>query len=255
MAIASLTKATTLKQLSLTQYFSTIPHKISQYKNQNFLANLLQRDGFLNLETWGISPLVICNALALSWRFQIHPYRFLKSVGVLKGLGFKGRVLTKVLEGFPKGVLELGFSEIEIREEIVRETRVLGMELGEMSRSLGLLRTLKCRVPIKDMIFSEGEFRTGLKVKLRVDCLCKHRMKYGVGCLVEVPEYLGANFDKQIVPRNNVIEYLRSKGALGFELGLESLTKPSRLRFYNLYVKPYPECEKMIGRFAESASI
>lgn len=287
----------------------------------------------------GISPLVIVNVLPLSRRFQIDPDGFLKTVGVLKGLGFNGGVLTRVLQGFPRIImmkeneicekigflegiglsgygiekvfclfpqvlgfdvenrlkplleefLELGFSESEVREEIVREPRVLGMELGEMSRCLGLLRTLKCRVPIKESIFREGEFRAGLKVKLRVDCLCKHglirreafkvlwkeprlvlyeieeiekkieflvnRMKYGVGCLIEVPEYLGANFDKKIVPRYNVLEYLRSKGALGFEVGLKSLIKPSRLRFYNLYVKPYPECEKMYGRFAEGAGI
>lgn len=287
----------------------------------------------------GISPLVIVNVLTLSRRFQIDPDGFLKTVGVLKGLGFNGGVLTRVLQGFPRIImmkeneicekigflegiglsgygiekvfclfpqvlgfdvenrlkplleefLELGFSESEVREEIVREPRVLGMELGEMSRCLGLLRTLKCRVPIKESIFREGEFRAGLKVKLRVDCLCKHglirreafkvlwkeprlvlyeieeiekkieflvnRMKYGVGCLIEVPEYLGANFDKKIVPRYNVLEYLRSKGALGFEVGLKSLIKPSRLRFYNLYVKPYPECEKMYGRFAEGAGI
>ncbi|XVE84518.1 hypothetical protein DITRI_Ditri17bG0020100 [Diplodiscus trichospermus] len=401
MAVTSLTKATALSRLSSTQFFSTIPPKISQYRNQISLANLLQRYGFppsqlhsfltrnhfllsnsnirdiqnsLNillslkipqncfvsllsecpavldynfLKKWqigfsefgnlGVSPVVISNVLALSRRFQIDPDSFLKSVGVLKGLGFKGGVLTRVLERFPRVImmkeneifakigflegigisgcgiervfylfpealgfdvenrlkplleefLELGFSENEVREETVREPRILGMDLGEMSRCLGLLKTLKCRVPIKDRIFSEGEFRAGLEVKLRVDCLCKHglirreafkvlwkeprlilyeieeieqkieflvnRMKYGVGCLVEVPEYLGANFDKQIVPRYNVIEYLRSKGALGFEVGLKSLIKPSRLRFYNLYVKPYPECEKMFGRFVQGA--
>ncbi|XWS13221.1 hypothetical protein CRYUN_Cryun36dG0019000 [Craigia yunnanensis] len=403
MAITSLTKAITLIRLSSTQFFSTISPKISQYRNQISLANLLQRYGFppsqlhtflkrnhfllnnsnlhdiqkslnvllsfkipqnsfisllsdcpavldLNfLKKWqigisesgnlGISPLVISNVLALSRRFQIDPDGFLKSIGVLKGLGFNGGVLTRVLERFPRIImmkeneicekigflegigisgygienvfylfpevlgfdvenrlkplleefLELGFSENEVKKEIVREPRVFGMELGEMSRCLELLRTLKCRVPIKDSIFSEGEFRAGLKVKLRVDCLCKHglirreafkvlwkeprlilyeieeiekkieflvnRMKYGIGCLVEVPEYLGVNFDKQIVPRYNVLEYLRSKGALGFEVGLKSLIKPSRLRFYNLYVKPYPECEKMFGRFAEVAGI
>ncbi|KAK7843070.1 transcription termination factor mterf15 [Quercus suber] len=183
----------------------------------------------------------------------------------------------------------LGFSEDLIRKEIVREPRILGMELGELSRCLELLRTLNCREPIKEKIFIKGAFRAGFEVKLRVDCLCKHglirreafkvlwkeprfiiyeiediekkieflmhRMKFNVGCLVDVPEYLGVNFEKQIVPRYNVIEYLRGKGGLGFKLQLKDLIKPSRLRFYNLYVKPYPECEKMFGRFSGSVEV
>ena len=183
----------------------------------------------------------------------------------------------------------LGFSEDLIRKEIVGQPRILGMELGELSRCLELLRTLKCREPIKEKIFIKGAFRAGFEVKLRVDCLCKHglirreafkvlwkeprliiyeiediekkieflmhRMKFNVGCLVDVPEYLGVNFEKQIVPRHNVIEYLREKGGLGFELGLKDLIKPSRLRFYNLYVKPYPECEKMFGRFSGGVEV
>uniref|UniRef100_A0A2N9HFL5 Transcription termination factor MTERF15, mitochondrial n=1 Tax=Fagus sylvatica TaxID=28930 RepID=A0A2N9HFL5_FAGSY len=184
---------------------------------------------------------------------------------------------------------DLGFSEDMVRKEIVREPRILGMELGEISRCLELLRTLKCREAIKEKIFIEGACRAGFEVKLRVDCLCKHglirreafkvlwkeprliiyeiediekkieflvqKMKFSVSCLVDVPEYLGVNFEKQIVPRYNVIEYLRAEGGLGFELGLKDLIKPSRLRFYNLYVKPYPECEKMFGRFSGNVEV
>ncbi|KAE8694896.1 ABC transporter B family member 25-like [Hibiscus syriacus] len=403
MAISSVTKAKIFCRLSSTQFISTVPHKISQFRNKICLANLLQRYGlspsqlhtflakkhflldhynvhdiqnslnillsfkipqtsfisllfdcpavldFNFLKKWqigiskfgdsGISPVAICSVLALSKRFQIDPDLFLNRVSLLKDLGFNGGVLTRVFERFPRIImmnedeicekigflegtgisrygiervfhyfpevlgfdvenrlkpllgefLELGFSEDEIRDEITMDPRVLGMELGEMSRCLGLLKTLKCRVPIKDKIFSEGEFRAGFEVKLRIDCLCKqglihreafkilwkeprlilyeieeiekkieflvHRMKYGVGSLVEVPEYLGANFEKQIIPRYNVVEYLRSKGALEFDVGLKSLIKPSRLRFYNLYVKPYPECEKMFGRFAEGTGL
>ncbi|GMI92955.1 mitochondrial transcription termination factor 15 [Hibiscus trionum] len=227
-----------------------------------------------------------------------------RKIGFLEGIGISRYGIERVFHSFPEVLgfdvenrlkplldefLELGFRKNEIRDEITRDPRVLGMELGEMSRCLGLLKTLKCRVPIKDEIFSEGEFKAGFEVKLRVDCLCKqglihreafkilwkeprlvlyeieeiekkieflvNRMKYGVGCLVEVPEYLGANFDKQIVPRYNVVEYLRSKGALEFDVGLKGLIKPSRLRFYNLYVKPYPECEKMFGRVADGAGL
>ncbi|KAK6921017.1 Transcription termination factor, mitochondrial/chloroplastic [Dillenia turbinata] len=179
----------------------------------------------------------------------------------------------------------LGFSRDVIRDEVVREPRLLGMELGEFSRCLELLRTLKCRVAIKDKIFSCGTFRAVFEAKLRIDCLCRHglirrealkvlwleprpilydledierkieflvnKMKLNIACLAEAPEYLGVNFEKEIVPRYNVIDYLRSKGGLGCNMGLKGLIKPSRLRFYNLYVKPYPECEKMYGRVSK----
>ncbi|KAF2284947.1 hypothetical protein GH714_032936 [Hevea brasiliensis] len=183
----------------------------------------------------------------------------------------------------------LGFSKEFIRKEIIREPRFLGMELGEFARCLELLSSLKCRTPIKLKIFSDGAFRAGFEVKQRVDCLCKHglirreafkvlwkeprviiydvqdiekkieflvnTMKFNVGCLVEVPEYLGVSFDKQIVPRYNVIEYLRAKGGLGDEVGLKDMIKLSRLKFYNLYVKPYPECGKMFGRFSGDVQV
>ncbi|KZV37135.1 hypothetical protein F511_15055 [Dorcoceras hygrometricum] len=64
-------------------------------------------------------------------------------------------------------------------------------------------------------------------------------MSFDIQCLVEVPEYLGLNLDKQIVPRFKVIDHLRSNGGLGDEV--------SRLKFYNLYVRPYPELEKVYG--------
>lgn len=184
---------------------------------------------------------------------------------------------------------DFGFGKDVIRREIVREPRVLGMELGEVSRCLEWLRTLKCREPIKEKIFSIGEFRAGFEVKLRVDCLCKHglirreafevlwkeprsiiydvkdierkiefltqKMKFNIRCLVEVPEYLGVNFRKQILPRFNVIEHLRSKGGLGCDVGLKGLIKPSRLKFYNLYVKPYPDCEKIFGRLSGDGKV
>lgn len=179
--------------------------------------------------------------------------------------------------------MDLGFSRSVVIEEILREPKVLGMEVGELSRCLELLNSLKCRKPIKDEILSWAKFRAGFEVKLRVDCLCKHglirreafkilwkeprivtyriedihkkieflvdEMKYPVGCLVEVPEFLGVNFGKQIVPWYNVIKHLRLKGWLAYEVGLKEMIKLSRKRFYNFFVKPYPECEKMFGRF------
>ncbi|GAV64674.1 mTERF domain-containing protein [Cephalotus follicularis] len=207
--------------------------------------------------------------------------RVLYSFPGILGLGIENR-LKPLLDDFR----ELGFSQNMVRKEILREPRILGMELGELARCLELLGTLKCREPIKEKIFSEGAFRAGVEVKLRVDCLCRHglirreafkvlwkeprviiydtadmeekieflvnRMGFNVGCLVEVPEYLGVNFDKQIVPRYKVIEYLRSIGGLDSEVTLRDIIKLSRLRFYNLYVKPYPVCEKMFGRFSDN---
>ncbi|KAF5807297.1 putative transcription regulator mTERF family [Helianthus annuus] len=180
---------------------------------------------------------------------------------------------------------EMGFEPKEIRDEIVRNPKILRSEVGELSKCLRMLNSLKCRVPVKEKIFSDGAFRASYNVKLRIDCLHKHGlsyrdafsvlwreprvvlydldeidkkieflinvMKFDVYCLVDVPEYLGVHFEKQIVPRYNVIEYLRSKGGIGDEVGLRSLVKFSRLRFYNLYVKPYPECEKIYGRFVD----
>ncbi|CAL5445011.1 unnamed protein product [Camellia sinensis] len=212
----------------------------------------------------------------IDWIFSLFP-------GILKcGVQNKLKPLFDEFEN-------LGFSLDVVRREILRDPTVLGLELGELSRCLELLRTLKCRIPIKERIYSEGTFRAGLEVKRRVDCLCRyglirrdafkvlwkeprailyeiediekkieflvHRMKFDVLWLVDVPGYLGVNFEKQIFPRNNVIEYLRSKGGLGNEVGLKGLIKLSRLRFYNLYVKPYPECEKLFSRFAGDAEV
>ncbi|KAG6740497.1 hypothetical protein POTOM_055948 [Populus tomentosa] len=210
--------------------------------------------------------------------------RVFNSFPEVLGFGIENRLMPLLNE-----FKDLGFSEELVRKEIIREPRILGMEVGELSRCLDLIRSLKCREPIKLKIFSKGEFRAGFEVKLRVDCLCKHRLirreafkilwkeprvilyeiddiekkidfivktvGLNVGCLVDVPEYLGVSFEKQVVPRYKVIEYLRAQGGLGDEVGLKAMIKLSRLRFYNLYVKPYPECEKMFGRFSGDVQV
>lgn len=223
---------------------------------------------------------------------------FLMGIGLCRGeIDRVIRLVPRVLEfGVEKRLkplldefLDLGFSLSDVRREVVTEPQVLGLENGELSHCLEMLRSLKCRLAIKESIFGDGEFKAGYRVKLRVDCLRKHgliyrdaftvlwkeprvilyeikdierkieflvgEMKFGIECLVEVPEYLGVNYDKQIVPRFNVIEHLRSMGGLGDEVGLRKLVRLSRLRFYNMYVKPYPDCEKIYGRFAEKSAV
>ncbi|KAF4353980.1 hypothetical protein F8388_011148 [Cannabis sativa] len=265
------------------------------------------------------SPSMVRSVLEHSRKYHLDPNNFFKTLVVLRGMGFNNATLSSVLEGFPEvtlmneseirrrveflmdgipmsaeGVLgfgvedrlkplisefkALGFDNDLISGEISRDPRILSMELGELSR-----------VAILEKIYSEGEFRAGFEVKLRVDYFCKqgltrreafevlwkeprsivykmedveqkvdflvNRMKFNIRCLLEVPEYVGVNFDKQIVPRFNVIEYLRSKDGLGSPIGLRALIKPSRLKFYNLYVKPYPECLKFFGRYSEDVEV
>lgn len=210
--------------------------------------------------------------------------RFFHIFPEILGIGTETR-LKPLLDEFKK----MGFSKDEIKKEIAREPRVLGLELGELSRCLELIRTLKCREVIRVSILGEGAFRAGFEVKLRVDCLCKYglirrdafkvvwkeprvvlyeideiekkiefltnRMGFHINCLADVPEYLGVNLQKQIIPRYNVIDYLKLKGGLGCDIGLKGLIKPSMKRFYNLYVKPYPECERIFGKRKENARV
>ncbi|WCJ35824.1 Mitochondrial transcription termination factor family protein [Euphorbia peplus] len=200
------------------------------------------------------------------------------------GLGIENRLIPLIRE-----FEDLGFGKELITKEIIRDPRFLSLEVGELSKCLDLINSLKCREPIKLRIFSDGPLRAGFEVKSRIDCLCKHglirrealkvlwkeprviiydveeiekkikflvnTMGFDVICLVEVPEYLGVSFEKQIVPRYNVIEYLRAKGGLGDEVTLKGMIKLSRLKFYNLYVKPYPECSKMFGRFSGDVEV
>ncbi|KAF9611703.1 hypothetical protein IFM89_034886 [Coptis chinensis] len=139
---------------------------------------------------------------------------------------------------------------------------ILRVEVGELSRCLELLKGLKCRVPVEEKILEKGYFRAGFEVKRRVNCLCrhgmilretfkivqreprvilydlediekkieflKHKMRFGENLPQRVLEYLGVNFDKQIVLRHNVLEYLRSKGGLGSEVGLRGYRQKVR---------------------------
>ena len=72
-------------------------------------------------------------------------------------------------------------------------------------------------------------------------------MGFPVRILTEVPDYLGVNFHKQILPRYRVIAYLRSKGGLVVEVTLKTMMRLTRNQFYNKYVQPYPDCENIFG--------
>ncbi|KAK4843743.1 hypothetical protein QYF36_012074 [Acer negundo] len=273
--------------LELSKRFHIDPD--GAFETLKVLKGLGFSEGTVRRVLEGFPRVVLMNEGAILMRIEFLSGIGISREGIDRILYFFPEILGFGVEDRLKPLLDefrdWGFTEDVIRKEIVKEPRFLSMELGELSRCLELLKTLKCREAIKYKIFSEGAFRAGFEVKRRVDWLCKlglirreafkvlwmeprvityeienmeekidflvHRMKCNVGCLVEVPEFLGVNFHKQIVPRYNVIEYLRGKGGgVASEVGLKDLIKSSRLRFYNLYVKPYPECEKIFGRFS-----
>ncbi|KAK4750765.1 hypothetical protein SAY87_004247 [Trapa incisa] len=262
-------------------------------------------DGFLRnfqaLKCLGVGEATVCRILEECPRaiLTVKDREIYGKVDFLEGIGVQRNRIDWILYSFP-GILgldlegrlkqlliefkQLGLGEDLIRKEITREPRILSMELGELSRCMNFLWSLRCREAIRWKIFDKGALQAGFQVKIRVDCLCRYglihrdaftvlwkeprvilyemeeierkieflinRMKYDIESLVDVPEYLGVNFEKQIVPRYSVIEYLRSIDGLGDPIHLRELVKFSRLRFYNFYVKPYPECEKLYGRFS-----
>ncbi|KAJ0963514.1 hypothetical protein J5N97_028636 [Dioscorea zingiberensis] len=220
-----------------------------------------------------------------------------QKVVFLKGFGIKIDEINHMCHSYPdllafgiesrlkplfKESRDLSFSWNEIRKVLIRNPKLLlGMEVGELSHCVDLIKSLKCRMAIKSKILSKGPLRAAIDVKLRVDCLCRHGLirrdafkvlaveprpilyelkdiekkieflMYKLGltieCLVECPKYLGVNLEKRIIPRYNVIEHLKSKGGLGCDVGLKHLVKLTRQKFYNLFVKPYPECEEIFG--------
>lgn len=180
----------------------------------------------------------------------------------------------------------LGFTGHHLVKTIVRNPYVFSMKVGgELSRCVSLLNNLKCRKPLQDKILREGIITGSRRVKARLEYLTKqglsHReafkllekepriimydlqsieekvnflvsdMGFPVRNLIEVPDYLGVNFHKQVLPRYRVIANLRSKGALGVEVTLKTMMKLTRRQFYNKYVRPYPDCEKIFGNYVK----
>ncbi|XP_047072723.1 transcription termination factor MTERF15, mitochondrial-like [Lolium rigidum] len=158
---------------------------------------------------------------------------------------------------------------------------VLSMEPGEPSRLVEVLDELRCREPVKDRLLSGGLLNAAIATRRRVELLHERglsrrdalrvlsveprailysledverkveflvsRMGFQIGWLVEYPEFLGVNLDRWIIPRHNVVEYLVSVGGLGDPIEMKHYVRLSRLRFYNMFVKPYPECERIFG--------
>ncbi|CAN6480914.1 unnamed protein product [Victoria cruziana] len=197
--------------------------------------------------------------------------------GVLK-FGVEDRLKPLISE-----LRKLGFGFLEIKKAALKDPRIFLIEAGgELSRCVNLLKNLKCRLPIKEKILDDGVLGASIEVKLRVDCLCRSGLTnsdafkllwrepriitydladiqkkidfltdktgFPISVLVEVPEYLGINLERQFIPRYKVVQWLRSHGGLGIEVGLKDLVKPSRHKFYNFFVKPYPECERIFGK-------
>ncbi|KAG9439068.1 hypothetical protein H6P81_019233 [Aristolochia fimbriata] len=231
-----------------------------------------------------MNPTVISKNIELLRQFGIGEEKIdevLNSFPGILGFSVEGR-LRPLFEEFES----LGFNQKEVTNAIINDPHVLNVEIGELSVCVQLLKNLNCRYPIQETILSNGLLKATLAVKFRVDCLCRygfiHReafkllqreprviiysmedlekkidylvkdMGFSICCLNEVPEYLGVNLKKVVVPRFNVIQYLKSNGGLTYELELRDLIKPSKQKFYNRFVKPYPACQKIFGPLSGS---
>ncbi|KAL0911831.1 hypothetical protein M5K25_017755 [Dendrobium thyrsiflorum] len=178
---------------------------------------------------------------------------------------------------------DLGFDQIEVRKVLIQNPNLLlSMEFGELSRYVNLLEGLKCRTPIKKRVLARGRLLCAVvNIKIRIELLCNHgliqrdalkilhveprsilyspedlekkiqfllqQLGFNIYHLVEFPDYLGVNLEKQIIPRLQVVDFLKSKGALEMVVELKHFVRLSRRKFYNFFVKPYPECEKIFG--------
>ncbi|KAH0455685.1 hypothetical protein IEQ34_015717 [Dendrobium chrysotoxum] len=177
---------------------------------------------------------------------------------------------------------DLGFDQIEVRKVLIQNPNLLlSMEFGELSRYVNLLEGLKCRTPIKKRVLARGRLCAVVDIKIRIELLCNHgliqrdalkilhveprsilysqedlekkilflmqQLGFNIDHLVEFPDYLGVNLEKQIIPRLKVVDFLKSKGVLEMVVELKHFVRLSRRKFYNFFVKPYPECEKIFG--------
>ncbi|KAL6842108.1 hypothetical protein ACP4OV_028087 [Aristida adscensionis] len=179
----------------------------------------------------------------------------------LRGLGLPGGEIKHALESDAEGLL--------------------AMDPGEPTRLLELLRGLRCRPAVRDQVLAPGALRAAVAARRRVELLharglsrrdalgvlageprailysvedverkvefLVEAMGFEIGWLVQYPEFLGVNLDNWIVPRHNVIEHLCSVGGLGDPVEMKHYVRLSRRRFYDMFVKPYPECQRIFG--------
>ncbi|CAN6342905.1 unnamed protein product [Urochloa humidicola] len=176
----------------------------------------------------------------------------------------------------------LRLPEGEIKAALASDPEgLLSMDPGEPSRLLELLRDLRCRKAVKDQVLAHGALRAAVAARRRVELLharglTRHdalrvlaaeprallysvedverkveflvsAMGFEVRWLVQYPEFLGVNLDRWIIPRHNVVEHLKSIGGLGDPVEMKHYVRLSRRRFYYMFVKPYPECERIFG--------
>ncbi|KAF7135541.1 hypothetical protein RHSIM_Rhsim08G0143700 [Rhododendron simsii] len=157
-----------------------------------------------------VSSSMVLNVLKVLRKFSLGPETQSRCIQHLKGLGFSDGTVTRVLEGFPMVIVMdenglgeriefwvgIGFDTKQIDrifnlfpgilvfgvgnklKPLFKEFEDLGFTLDaarrEVVRDLSVLGSLKCRVPIKEKIYSEGAFRAGIEVKRMVDCLCRY---------------------------------------------------------------------------------
>ncbi|KAL6842096.1 hypothetical protein ACP4OV_028075 [Aristida adscensionis] len=158
---------------------------------------------------------------------------------------------------------------------------LLAMDPGEPTHLLELLRGLRCRPGVRDQVLAPSALRAAVAARRRVELLhargltrrdalgvlarepravlysvedverkvefLVEAMGFQIGWLVQYPEFLGVSLDNWIMPRHNVIEHLRSVGGLGDPVEMKHYVRFSRRRFYNMFVKPYPECQRIFG--------
>lgn len=217
------------------------------------LRHLLQRTG-------GLTDAESTSLLS-RFRAPIAHYRLGRLLQELAGLRLPGDEIKAALASDPEGLLS--------------------MDPGEPSRLLEFLHDLRCRKAVKEQMLAHGALRAAVAARRRVELLHARgltrpdalrvlaaeprvmlysvedverkvgflvsTMGFEVQWLVQYPEFLGVNLDNWIIPRHNVLEYLKSIGGLGYPVQMKHYVRLSRRRFYNMFVKPYPECERIFG--------
>ncbi|XP_078433238.1 mitochondrial transcription termination factor family protein [Wolffia australiana] len=219
-------------------------------------------------------------------------------IDLLRKLGLSKEEINRVVWSFP-GLLTISLEQRlkpllnnlrkinpsgdELRPILRDNPRLLlSMDVGELPRYVELLANLKCRPAIKNRVLRGGHVVAGIRVKRRVDLLCRHGLtrrdalevlrrepramlydmadlekkidflvrvlELGAEWLTNVPEFLGVNLEKRVIPRYNAIEHLKSKknALVGFPIDLGILVKMCRNKFRNMFLRPYPDCEEML---------